>query len=524
MTMDRRDFLKKATLGAAVIAGSGFLVGCNSTEATAPASAPAEWDMETDVVVVGGGNGGLSAGAAAVEEGKSVILCEISAFLGGGSAYSGGTIHAWGLETWEEYNKHAEGIEDQVLAKTFVETFRQEYIPWLQAIGIPLTRHPAGGKGYSKDWQLGSGEQGYLRHKAYFDALKNYIEGKGSTVMTETRVLRLVIDEGGMVSGVQAIKKGETSSIFIKAGSVVLATGGFQSNKGLMAKYMGLYGDTARTYGTPYNTGSGMLMAQGVGAMTNGSFSTFSGSLVSVVPGPCVEDNPEEYENKRAGDPATLAGINGGRPTAPQWVNALFPEDTLSILVNLEGKRFVDESSPIDAKYARIPQAVLKQKRGVALAITDKAIYDKVASSEAVLKLIEAQGGQVIVGDTLEEFAMKLQDTFGVYKGALMKTINEYNKAIDNGTTDNLDIARVSCHNKLAQGPYYAVAITAGVYHTFGGLEINENAQVLDIQRTPIPNLYACPPCAGGVFKEVYAGGIASAGVFGYLAGKHLAK
>lgn len=252
-------------MGAAVVAGAGFIVGYNSTDAIGPATSPEKWDAETDVVVVGGGNGGLSAAAAAVEEGKKAILVEISAFIGGGSAYSGGTIHAWGCETWEEYKAHTENLHDPVMAKKYIETFRQVYLPWLQKIGVPLTRHKPGGKGFNKDWQLGSGEAGFLKHKAYFDALKKFVESKGGTVMTQTRVLRLVIDDAGTVCGVQAVKEGATP-IFIKASKVILATGGFQSNKGLLAKYVGPNGDTLRNMGTPYNTGSGMLMAQGVGA------------------------------------------------------------------------------------------------------------------------------------------------------------------------------------------------------------------------------------------------------------------
>lgn len=521
MSINRRDFIKKASLGAAVVAGAGFLVGCNSTDAIAPAAAPEKWDAETDVVVVGGGNGGLSAGAAAVEEGKKVTLLEISAFLGGGSAYSGGTIHAWGLKTWEEYNAYTEGLHDPVLAKKYIETFRQVYLPWLEKIA-PLTQNKPGGKGPDLDIKLGSGEAGYLRHKAYFDALKNYIESKGGTIMTETRALRLVVDEAGTVCGVHAVKKG-ASPIFIKAGKVILATGGFQANKGLLAKYMGPNGDTVRNMGTPYNTGSGMLMAQGVGAMTAGSFSTFSGTFCTLVQTKQTEMDPAAYEKARAGDPQSLPGIGNGRPTTPQWVQFLFPEDTLGILVNLQGKRFTDESSPIDAKYARLPQEVIKQRRGMAFMVADKSIYDKTPSSAAIIKMIEDQGGQVIVGNTLDEFATKLQDTYGVYKATFIKTINDYNKAIDNGTAGELEVPRVKAQFKLATGPYYAVPTGAVAYHTFGGLEINEDAQVMDVQREPIANLYACPPCAG-IFREVYGGGIASAGTFGYLAGKHAAK
>lgn len=299
--MNRRDFLKKASLGAAVVAGSGFLVGCNSTDAVAPASTPEKWDMETDVVIVGSGNGGMSAGCSIVEEGKKAIICEISGFIGGGSIYSGGIIHCWGLYTWEEYKAHTEDLHDPVLAKTYVETFRQKYIPWLQKNNIPIS--PVGkDKGPNKDWKMGSGEAGYGAHNAYFNAMKNFIESKGGQILTSTRVMRLVIDESGAVCGVHALKKDGTQ-LFIKGGAVILAAGGFQVNKGLTARYLGPYGDQIRTMGTPYNTGSGMLMAQGVGALTGGSFSTFSGVLCAISPNPQVEENPEEWEKARGGDP-----------------------------------------------------------------------------------------------------------------------------------------------------------------------------------------------------------------------------
>ena len=522
MTMDRREFIKKASLGAAVLAGSGFLVGCNSTDAVAPASAPAKWDMETDIVVAGAGNGGLSAGASAAEEGKKVTVVEISAFLGGGSAWSGGSIHAWGLETWEEYNKYTEGLHDQVLGKTFIETFRKTYIPWLQSNGIPITKQ-TGTKGPSLDWKMGSDEQGYLKHKAYFDALKNFIEGKGGTVLTQTRVLRLVVDDAGTVCGIQAVKNGE-APIFIKANAVILATGNFMVNKGLMAKYLGPNGDTVRAMAVPYSTGDGMLMAQGVGAMTTGSFNTFSGTMCAITPTPVNNEDPEAYEKARAGDPASLPGLSAGRPYTPGWCSLLYPEDTMGIFVNLEGKRFKDESCPIDAKYPRIPQEIVKQRRGMAFMLADKVIFDKAPGSEAILKGIESEGGQIFVGNTIEELADKLHEAYGLYAGTLVKTINEYNKAIDNGTATDLEVPRIRGHYKFATAPFYAVPTGVSCYHTFGGLAINESAQVLDLQKQPIPNLYACPPVAGGVFREPYTGGIAVAGTFGYIAGKSASK
>lgn len=132
----------------------------------------------------------------------------------------------------------------------------------------------------------------------------------------------------------------------------------------------------------------------------------------------------------------------------------------------------------------------------MALMIADQAIFDKNKSSDAILKMNESQGVKVIKGNTLDELATKLQDAYGVYKGTLIKTINDYNTAVGNGSAAQLDVPRVGGHFKVAAGPFYAFPTGVAIYHTFGGLIINEKAQVLDLQRQPIANLYAAPPTA----------------------------
>ncbi|NCC69452.1 MAG: FAD-binding protein, partial [Clostridia bacterium] len=196
------------------MAAVGALTGCaaNSAPSTStiepvvvPDADSVEWAYEADVAVIGGGAGGLSAAAAAAEEGKSSLVLEISSYLGGGSVYSGGTIHDWGCETWEEFRDRTDNLGDAALSQTYVETFRNIYIPWLQDNGIPLT--PYGGeRGYTKDWNFGSGEEGYLRHKAFFDALSGLITGNGGTILTQTRGVRLVVDGENTVCGVLAQK------------------------------------------------------------------------------------------------------------------------------------------------------------------------------------------------------------------------------------------------------------------------------------------------------------------------------
>ncbi|NLJ58116.1 MAG: FAD-dependent oxidoreductase [Tissierellia bacterium] len=527
--LNRRDFLKKAAIGTAVVAGAGALSACGvaatNTEQPAPAPAaeavetPEKWDYETDVVIAGAGNGGLSAAAAAVDEGKKVILLEISSIVGGGSAWSGGVIHAWGLQNFEEYNEYTEGLHHPVLAKLFVETLRKDYFPWLESIGAPLVPGDPNAYGPTIDPRLG--EQGDIAHvgkRKYFNHLANFTESKGGTIMLNTRAYKLITNEDNHVIGLQAMNK-EGQLINIKATSVILATGNFMANKEMLQKYVGPYADTARNMGVPYNTGDGIMMAQSVGAILSGGMSTWSGTFSALTPTTPVVDDPEEYERIVAEDPETMPGVGVGRISPPMWVGLLNPTEAKGILVNLDGKRFRDESCVIQSKYARLPQAVLEQREGMAYMIADEIIAEDTPGSHALVDQIIAEGGKVVVADSLEELAegLSLQ---GVYKKVFLKTINEYNAAIDAGRADELDIPRVTGHYKISTPPFYAIPTTAQIYCTYGGIEINEKTEVLDYQRRPIPGLYAVPPAAGGIFRSIYAGGIAIAGTFGYLAGK----
>jgi len=165
--------------------------------------------------------------------------------------------------------------------------------------------------------------------------------------------------------------------------------------------------------------------------------------------------------------------------------------------------------------------------------IADKKIYDAVPGAEARLQQIIDEGGvigthgNVIISNSLPEFADALLAA-GVYKGAFLKTIEEYNSAVDKGTQEELPVSHYTGNASggyaIRTPPFYAIPFRANPYLCFGGLRIDQHAQALDPQGVPVPNLYAPPPLGGGIQNEVYMGSIGCAGVFGYLAGKHAAE
>lgn len=333
--------------------------------------------------------------------------------------------------------------------------------------------------------------------------------------MLRTRALKLLTDDEGTIVGLRA--KGPEGTLNIKGKAVILACGGFQSNPEFRQRYFGREADLATVMGSPYNQGDGIRIAQEVGAALSGAMSTFSGSWAAAHPCEYPLEDPEEYE-KATYDPGS---------GSLDWLNSI---STVSmpagaILVNLNGERYVDEV----AAYPRNIHPTIRQPQAKGIMIFDKPMYDLIVpyhglEMEERVEAIREAGGVVVIADTMSELADKLAELpTPVHKANFFKTIDEYNKAVDAGKSAELEVARTGAPIKIETPPFYAFPVTVKIYACFGGLAINEYAQVLDTQHEPIPGLYACPPTAGGIMRSIYRGMIACAGVFGTIAARHIA-
>lgn len=535
--IERRDLLK---VGLGLAAGS-----LAATSATAAEQAPSipgvHWDHDVDVVVAGSGNGGMSAALATAKGGAKTLLVEISTQIGGNTLMSGGILHTAGQRTWEDYNKFTQGLHDQVLAKVYVETFWNEYIPWLQSEGAYISRPTPDTPGYWGDYHLGHGEPGQKRHKLYFDSLVKAYEAAGGKRLMQTRVVKLYTDTAGRVIGLQAktwkdSPRDENPRVVnIRAKKTIMAIGGWIMDGERKQKYLGQDGYFGQNMCGPFSSGEGIDICEAAGAgLSKSGWSSFSGGPYAVTPKPRInQDVDRMLEMWRDMPPEDWsAAYNEGGISTP-WLG-IFPNlgnPARGVLVNRLGERFIDESSPVHARYPRVAQAIIRQPGGFAWVIADKKIHDASPGADATLKKIIADGGvlgthgNVVMADTLPQFADALQAA-GVYKGGLLKTIEEYNKAVDDGKQDLLPISHFPGNGSggfaIRTPPFYAVPVRSDSYLCFGGLRMNEHGQTLDRQGTPIPNLYSPPPLGGGIQNEVYTGAIASAGVFGYLAAKHI--
>lgn len=178
-----------------------------------------------------------------------------------------------------------------------------------------------------------------------------------------------------------------------------------------------------------------------------------------------------------------------------------------SILVNSEGKRFVNELTTRD----KVTEAINALPEKAATLVFDSGVKSRVKAIEQYDKM-----GFVIQADTIEALAKEI----GVPADKLKATLDTWNSAVKNkndaefGRTTGMD-------NDLSAGPYYAIKIAPGIHYTMGGVKINTNTEVLNKDGAAIPGLYAAGEVTGGLHGQNRIGGnsVAEIIIFGRQAG-----
>ena len=138
-----------------------------------------------------------------------------------------------------------------------------------------------------------------------------------------------------------------------------------------------------------------------------------------------------------------------------------------AIMINHDGKRFFDELSTRD----KVSAAILAQKGKTAYLVLDKNIRNDLKQIEGYFHLNLAKEAA-----TLDELAKQIN----VPAENLKATVEEYNKAVET-KVDQYGKKAETLEKKLTEGPYVAIEIAPGVHYTMGGVKINTNAQVIDV-------------------------------------------
>ena len=485
--------------------------------------------VDADVVVVGAGGAGMTAAITAAGEGKSVVILESQSMVGGNSVRATGGMNAAKTvyqdenefgesagvektlktaaekyadnetitalaktvsEQWAAYQANptgyfdsvelmeldtmigGKGINDPELVETLCAN-SADAIDWLDEHGITLHNVSSfGGASVKRIHRPVNAEGKTVSVGSYMiPLLQENCEKAGVKMMLDTTATEILTDANGAAVGVKATgASGETVTVNAKA--VVLATGGFGANLDMVVKYKPeLKG--FMTTNAPGIQGQGIEMAQAIGAATV--------DMDQIQIHPTVEANTAALITE---------GLRGDG----------------AILINEEGKRFIDEVGTRDVVSA----AEIAQTGSYSWLVVDQAMVDASSVIQGYIKK-----GYTVTGATYEE----LGKAMGVDAAAFAETMEKWNGYVE--AKNDPDFGRTSFANPLNTAPYYAVKVTAGVHHTMGGLKINANTEVLNEKGEVIPGLFAAGEVTGGVHGANRLGGnaVADFTVFGRIAG-----
>jgi len=514
--LNRRDFLKKAAIGAAVVTGAGVITGCQGSTQASASTATNNFDHEADVVVVGMGLGGLTASLRAAELDAKVITIDkdpTGDWVGGNFPLSGQSIHVALTnphypidELKRKFDEATSGTISPEMRDVYCER-AHEAIKWFEALGIqtedlagrtcrvlPAKKDPwpywwrRAKKGAVEDYQTnGAFAASKLMEEKFVAA--------GGTVMRGLAAKKLITDENLNVVGVIA-KDTEGNTVRLGGKAVILATGGFQANRELVSRYLGTRAENWVPSGTPYNTGDGHLMCLEVGAQ----FFNMSAFYATLEPEIAMHDRD-----------------------AIMTFSFPYAAATNGIVVDEFGNRFCDESGDRHVIAHELVKKVSMNTRGVVL--FDSKIYENNVIKPLIDEMI-GLGGYVVAADTLGEIAEKT----GISK-RLIDTVAEFNRAVDQNATDRLPVPKTNLINKIDTAPYYAIPILPGTPYTQGGPRVNTKGEVLDTDGKPIKGLYATGDLMSGNLTGLYVnrfggytGGLCTALTFGLITAENAVK
>jgi fumarate reductase flavoprotein subunit len=443
--------------------------------------------IKVDIVVIGAGGSGLAAAVAAAEKGATAIVLEKRRVPGGNSAMAGGLLAA---ETQFQKQNIVDVRRDELfkiamdyahwkinprIIRAYIDK-SADTIRWLEEKGVVFaslsTMYP--------NQHLRTLHLPRKGGSEIIQALRSNCGERGIKVLCQTPATKILFKNNGWT--VEAKSAEGEKEIIIKAGSIVIASGGYGGSKEILKQYFPNYDENMFTVGLPH-TGDGLRMAMEVGAATEGlgvvqlSGPGFQGaSLVGVV----------------AQEPGTL------------WINKYgerFADESIAFDISLRGNvidrqpdkisySLFDETiknSLIEGGLAQIPHGCRNLQPGTRLDGLDESLKS------------EAARGRVKIADTLDDIGAWI----GVDPIVLKSTIAEYNTFCYGGH-DKLFVKDPKYLQALKAPPYYAVKCYSCFTDTMGGIKVNDRMEVLNAQDKPMAGLYAAGVCVGGWESETY--------------------
>ena len=480
--------------------------------------------VDTDIVIVGAGNGGMFAAAFAAKNGLNFRIIEqnanvqdtrhwVGAVDGFGSVENG--IQMDRAKLLSEISRYASGKCDQRVVKTWINesgemiNFVREIMTDKYGVNMIYTcgdeaKWPAENAEHNTDYMYPEIEYTYDRSGgvARNELLKQYIEELGYGIDFKTSLAKLEKDEAGRITGIIAQSTEDDHFIRYNANQgVLLACGGFPGNPYMMEQLdpLGTSVTTACSY-SPSDKGYGIRAAVWAGANLDKEAAPMLFDRGIVAPG--VDGGYVDSENAFGGKafPGKIKQYNPG--TQP------------FLKVNRNGERFANESCP----YNDIVYAAAHQPGRVYAQICDANILEDVkrfhtigcsaqtrnAGEDYIKKQMEnaETEGCFFKADTIEELADKLGFT-GDAKETFLATVERYNALYD--AQEDTDFGKPAYRlSAIRKAPFYGCWLGASLLTTEQGIAINEKGQALDNDNKPMPGLYITGDMSGSFFANNY--------------------
>ncbi len=463
-----------------------------------------------DVIIVGAGTAGIPAAIFAGHRGAKVLLIDAADKIGGTLHLTTGQMSAAGTSLQKKLgindnpNNHfddvmriSENTADKDLVRLAVDNAADTF-DWLMDNGFtPLENHPV----------LGNAHEPYSERRYYWgqyggisilEAITPLLDAqiaKGNVVVSLKTKLKKIVLKNMEATGIE-IEAEDGTKATINGKNIILSTGGYSSNPELFKE---LSGPTLYWKGAyPYSRGEGLTIANKIGGILRGN------------------------DNYLCGYGAILKSFDYPTEVTTRVISHPHIRLPWEIHVNVNGERFFQED--YDSVHVREKRLLEQDKLKAWVIFDDKILKEspellKDFSKEDTISFFSNHPMFYYAND-LDELAKKS----GINSVGLNKTIQEYNKAIENNEPDPL--GRIHRPLKIEKPPFYSIC-THGVSITSTvGLSVNSELKVINDKKQPINNLFAAGEILGSgqTMGKCSAGGmmLTPALTFGKLLGQKL--
>ena len=483
--------------------------------------------VDTDILIVGAGNGGMFAAAYAAANGLNFRIIEQNGNVQDTRHWYGAIDSAAAKAAGEkpfdkakllsEISRYASGKCDQRVVKTwinesaamhdFMRSILEDKYGWVcDFTSGSEAAWPAENAEHNTDYLYPVQEHNYMASESASGLPRNelllqYIQELGYDVDFKTSLAKLEKNSEGRITGIIAQSTEDDHFIRYNANKgVLLACGGFPGNPYMMEQLdpLGTSVTTACSY-TPADKGYGIRAA------------IWAGAHLDAEPAPVLFDRGLVAPGVDAGY-ADNGSAFGGK-AFPGTVGQYNPGSQPFLKVNRHGERFMNESQ----EYDNASHASFQQPGHVYAMIHDANFRSDVdrfhtigcsALTRYIPGMMEAQleqyegEGLIMKADTIEELADKMGFT-GADKDNFVATVARYNELYDKQNDEDFGkpASRLSA---IRTAPFYGCWLGASLLCSMQGISITENCQAKDSNNEPIPGLYITGDMSGSFFQNNY--------------------